>query len=220
MIFERKYEIKRWWKKNIFYRPGFPKHRTRFELKHKQYLESAIEIYSANIRTALSASQDISTLPASKYDSAGNIQMISYCKLTMTQLSCQLSHFNISHWILWHLCHSAVTVTPASHSQCRPGARRGDKLWQPHQHRNNRFMEMEILMLGSFTAYSFSVITFVTCPLLWEKGKKVAQNVVSVWSGGRQSVLLIYLVWQFIFLTSILQLIKLWKFGHQNNDDS
>ena len=39
-------------------------------------------------------------------------------------------------------------------------------------------------------------------------------------SGGRQSVLLIYLPWQFIFLTSILQLIKLWKFGHQNNEDS
>ena len=38
--------------------------------------------------------------------------------------------------------------------------------------------------------------------------------------GGRQSVLLIYLPWQFIFLTSILQLIKLWKFGHQNNEDS
>ena len=41
-------------------------------------------------------------------------------------------------------------------------------------------MEMEILMLGSFKAYSFFVITFVTCPWLWEKGKKVAQNVVSV----------------------------------------
>lgn len=158
--------------------------------------------------------------PASKYDSAGNIQMISYCKLTMTQLSCQLSHFNISYWILWHLCHSAVTVTPATHLQCRPRARRGNKLWQPHQHGSNRFVKIKILMFGSFTAYSFFVITFVTCPLLWEKGKKVAQNVVSVWSGGRQSVLLIYLVWQFIFLTSILQLIKLWKFGHQNNDDS
>lgn len=44
----------------------------------------------------------------------------------------------------------------------------------------------------------------------------------AVRSGGRrrQSVLLIYLPWQFIFLTSILQLIKLWKFGHQNNEDS
>ena len=80
--------------------------------------------------------------PASRYDSAGNIQMISYCKLTMTQLSCQLSHFNISYWILWHLCHSAVTVTPASHLQHRPRARRGDKLWQPHQHGSNRFMKM------------------------------------------------------------------------------
>ena len=36
----------------------------------------------------------------------------------------------------------------------------------------------------------------------------------------RQSALLIYLLKQFIFLTSILQLIKLWKFGHQNNEDS
>ena len=111
--------------KKIFYRPGFQlwkmlssrhtTHRTRFELKHKQYSESAIEIYSANIRAALS-------LPSGQHQhqpssvnmtlSADNIQMISYCKLTMTQMSCQLSHFNISHWILWHLCQSGVTVTP------------------------------------------------------------------------------------------------------------
>ena len=54
-----------------------------------------------------------STLPQSIWDSADNIQMISYCKLTMTRMSCQLSHFNISHWILWHLCQSDVTLTPA-----------------------------------------------------------------------------------------------------------
>lgn len=62
--------------------------------------------------------QDINPPSVNMRLSADNIQMISYCKLTMTQMSCQLSHFNISHWILWHLCQSDVTLTPASqHSQ-------------------------------------------------------------------------------------------------------
>ena len=44
-----------------------------------------------------------------------NIQMISYCKLMMTQTSCQMSYFNIFYSILWHSCQSPVTHTH-SHS--------------------------------------------------------------------------------------------------------
>ena len=44
-----------------------------------------------------------------------NIQIISFCKLMMTQMSCQMSYFNIFYSILWHWCQSHVSST-APHS--------------------------------------------------------------------------------------------------------
>lgn len=53
-----------------------------------------------------------------KYDTldceACNIQIISYCKLMMTQMSCQMSYFNIFHSILWRWCQSAVSLAAAA----------------------------------------------------------------------------------------------------------
>ena len=111
--------MKRWRRKNVLstsilkmLSSRLTKNRTRFELKHKQFWSQQLK-FIQQTSEQLCHSQDI-TPPSSKYDTislVGNIQMISYCKLTMTQMSCQLSHFNISHWILWHLCQSGVTVT-------------------------------------------------------------------------------------------------------------
>ena len=121
------------WRTKIFYRPAFWKcclgdsqstghvlslNTNNFWSQQLKFIQQTSE--------QLCHCQDL-TPPSSKYDTislVGNIQMISYCKLTMTQMSCQLSHFNISHWILWHLCQSAVTVTqPTLATITTPGPR-------------------------------------------------------------------------------------------------
>ena len=67
-----------------------------------------------------------------------NIQMISYCKLMMTQTSCQMSYFNIFYSILWHSCQSPVTHTQslAQNTVTRQPQHRICQTWWIYQQSN------------------------------------------------------------------------------------